>query len=179
MIEKIKETDINAKKMTSVATRPNSTGLYGTPALTANELKAKMDALPLLAIDKINEIIEGFSDGGEVAKSLVFKYGENKYSLADLVAMIFIGNGISDILMTDMTDEGISLNTALQNLNIGATNLNKDVSDLKDANESISNEFVNHKAEINNILIQISEEINGAFDSLIEYADSLGNEVVS
>jgi hypothetical protein len=123
MIEKIKQTEIDSKKISNLPTRPNSAGLYGDKPFSANDLKGRMDALSLLAIDKLNEIIEGMAAGGEVAKTIKFKHDEVEYSLAELFAMIFSANGLSDILKTnfEITDNGASkpltLNVALSHIN--------------------------------------------------------------
>ena len=123
MIEKIKDSEIKEKSVSTLPTRPNSQGLYGETKLTPQMLKERMDALPLLALEKINEIINGMGADGAVAKTIKFKNGEDEYSLAELFAMIFSANDskvmLSDILKTDVeiTENGtttlLSLNRAL------------------------------------------------------------------
>ena len=165
-ITPITEKEINEKSMSTLPTRPNSNGLYGETKLTPSELKERMDALALLAIDRINKLIGGMQAGGEVAKTIKFQYGEEgtEYSLADLFSMIFSHTGLSNILVTRIrasdlatetqpeTDGYITLNVALENL---FTNIEA------------------YKTEINKTLEQIKTEINNAFDELKNYADSL------
>lgn len=116
MINKIEQTEIDSKKMSNVPTRPNSTGLYGDKPLSSKDLRERMDALSLLAISKLNEIIEGMAAGGEVAKTMKFKHGDNEYSLSELFSMIFKPeNGLSDVLKTSY-GESLTLNSALANI---------------------------------------------------------------
>lgn len=122
----ITEKEKNDARMSTLPTRPNSNGLYGETKLTPQMLKDRMDALALLAIDKINAIIDGMQADGEVAKRIKFKNGEGKYeySLAELFAMIFSANAsgymLSDILKVEYAEDGditlISLNKSLEKI---------------------------------------------------------------
>jgi hypothetical protein len=116
MINKIEQTEIDSRKVSNIPTRPNSTGLYGDKPLSSKDLKERVDALSLLAISKLNEIIEGMAAGGEVAKTMKFKHGDNEYSLSELFSMIFKPeNGLSDVLKTSY-GESLTLNSALANI---------------------------------------------------------------
>ena len=128
-ITPITEKEIQEKSMSTLPTRPNSNGLYGETKMTPQELKARMDELPRLALGKINAIINGMRAGGDVAKTIKFKNDEDnyEYSLAELFAMIFSANAsdvmLSDILKTDVegtTESGttilLSLNKALEKI---------------------------------------------------------------
>lgn len=139
MIEKIKDSEIKEKSMSSVSTRPNSTGLYREQKMTPSELKERMDALALLAIDKINELICGMQVGGDVAKTIRFKNGEEgvEYSLEELFSMIFEPEGLSNLLKTsiEITENGeqksLPLNTALNDIVSLAKSLEDDVNLIK------------------------------------------------
>ncbi|MBR4295756.1 MAG: hypothetical protein IKT56_02820 [Clostridia bacterium] len=118
MIEKIKQTKIDSNKISNLPTRPNSKGLYRDQTYSAQELKARLEALSILAIDKLNEIIDGMAAGGAVAKTMKFKHVDKEYSLAELFSMIFAADGLSDILITDNgISTPVTLNTALSNIN--------------------------------------------------------------
>lgn len=129
MIEKIKDSEIKEKSVSTLPTRPNSQGLYREQKMTPQMLKERMDALPLLALEKINEIINGMEADGAVAKTIKFKHGEDEYSLAELFSMIFTPEGLSEILVTSIksselapsseasqSESYVTLNTALENM---------------------------------------------------------------
>ena len=56
IIKPIEQSKIDANKITALPTRPNSEGLYGS-ALSAKDLKSRLEALALLSVDKVNEVI--------------------------------------------------------------------------------------------------------------------------
>ena len=195
-ITPITEEEIKEASMSTLPTRPNSNGLYGETKLTPQELKARMDALPLLALKKINDIINGMGADGAVAKSIKFKHGEDEYSLAELFSMMFKAeNGIGDILVTSIrasdlatetqpeADGYITLNVALENLfsfsalfkqyeKSISENLETIEANKKDI-EGYKTNIEAYKTEINKTLEQIKTEVNNAFDELKNYADSL------
>lgn len=195
-ITAITEKEIKEKSMSTLPTRPNSNGLYGETKLTPQELKVRMDALPLLALEKINKIINGMGADGAVANTIKFKHGEDEYSLAELFAMMFEAeNGIGDILVTSIrasdlatktqpeTDGYITLNVALENL-FTFSELFKEYDEaISGYRDSITTYQKNievyktnievYKTEINKTLEQIKTEVNNAFDELKNYADSL------
>ena len=178
MIEIIKETDINARKVSNMATRPNSAGLYGTKKLTPAELKAKMDALPLLAIRKINEIINAMGVGGDFAKTLKFQNGDTVYTLQELVDGIFNGD-LSEILIID----GKPLEFVVESLSalISAEVLRSTQKD-DEFGESISdldNRVDELSAKFDNTVNEITQSVSDAFASLIDYANSLAQGEVT
>ena len=123
-ITPITEEEIKKASMSTLPTRPNSNGLYGETKLTPQMLKVRMDALSLLAISKLNEIIKGMAADGKVANTIKFNHDGDEYSLAELFAMIFSANTsdvmLSDILKVEYTEDGditlISLNKALEKI---------------------------------------------------------------
>ena len=58
MIEKIKQSDIDKNAVAALADRPGAPGRYGVGGLSPGELKAHFDKLALLAIAKLNELID-------------------------------------------------------------------------------------------------------------------------
>lgn len=62
-IEKILQEDIEAGKIANLSTRPTDSRTLGGDGLTPKQLREKYDELPLLAINKINEILTAI-DGG-------------------------------------------------------------------------------------------------------------------
>ena len=155
MIEKIKDSEIKEKSMSTLPTRPNSNGLYGETKLTPQMLKERMDALALLAIDKINELICGMQVGGDVAKTIRFKNGEEgvEYSLEELFSMIFEPEGLSNLLKTsiEITENGeqrsLSLNTVLNDIVPLTKSLEDDVNLIKKSKPIVlsTNEFDDSK----------------------------------
>ena len=81
MIKKIKESDIKEKSMSGLPTRPNSVGLYGEKKMTPQDLKDRMDALPLLAIDVLNGLIDKINEGSITEDIPVLTTGEDEQVL--------------------------------------------------------------------------------------------------
>ena len=92
IIEKISQTEINEAKVANLPTRPNSTGLYKSTTTTPQKLKEHMDALPMLAIEKLNELIELFDEATIADYIYFFQPGadeENVKSLRDMINLIY------------------------------------------------------------------------------------------
>ena len=193
-IHPIPETSIEAAKIENLQTRPNSQGLYGSQAFSPTELKQRMDSLPILAVNKVNELIEKLHDGGIASNmSVPSVFGEEKTTilsefLNSLKEMILNG-GLAGIIKTGSNEDAMSVLAFLNYLQtqIGDVDAPADGSLRKQINTNKSNiselreELKVHKTEISEILEQMRTEINGALDSLIDYADSLApeNEVTS
>lgn len=59
LIKKISDKEINEKKISTLSNRPtNYNARYGFGGLTPDKLKGKFDAIPLLLVEKLNEIID-------------------------------------------------------------------------------------------------------------------------
>lgn len=157
MINKIEQTEINSKKISNLPTRPNSTGLYGDKPLSSKDLKERMDALSLLAISKLNEIIEGMAAGGDVAETIKFKHSDNEYSLAELFSMIFKADGLSDVLITD---DGKTINTRLSNLSSSVTLLEEDIDDLEADAKKTGEAFNDLEKDLNQIKASKSKVVS-------------------
>lgn len=63
-IDKITREQISELCVEGLAKRPNQKGRYGRSGLSADELRRAFDGLALLAIEKINEIIEYIGQNG-------------------------------------------------------------------------------------------------------------------
>ncbi len=172
MIEIIKNTDINASKMANVPTRPNSNGQYGSTAFTPELLKERIDALPMLAILKINEIIEGMGVGGDIAKTIRFKQGDSTYTLQELFDSIFKGaGGLSDLIQVSGDK---SLNLSLISLEDG---LVEEISRAEEKDAEIEADIATLRQDFADTVADIRISVGDAFTQLTEYANSLANEV--
>ena len=76
MINKITQAEINEQKVSKLPTRPNNSRLYGGEALSPDKLKARFDALALLAIDRLNSLIEIMNNGDITDEIPVLTVGE-------------------------------------------------------------------------------------------------------
>ena len=63
---KLNDDEIRLKRVTILPTRPNAPYAFGGNGLTANNLKAAFDALPLLIAERLNSLIDDITgtDGG-------------------------------------------------------------------------------------------------------------------
>ncbi len=59
----IQESEIEPIAIASLPTRPTATTAFGGKGYTANEMKACFDALPRLAIERLNQLITELQDG--------------------------------------------------------------------------------------------------------------------
>lgn len=64
MIEKISAAESREAGVSSLASRPNTNSRYGVSGLTAAELRHAFDSLALLAIAKLNEVIDYINGSG-------------------------------------------------------------------------------------------------------------------
>ncbi len=62
---KILTSEINANSVASLPDRPCADKEYGGSGLTAQEMKAAFDKLPLLAIERLNSLIDDIEKEGE------------------------------------------------------------------------------------------------------------------
>ena len=69
---KITESELAAKGVTSLPTRPNAPTAFGGTGLTAAELKAAFDALPILIAERLNLLIDDISaeHGASITSSI-------------------------------------------------------------------------------------------------------------
>ena len=65
MIQKITQAEIDQNAVAALSDRPGAPSRYGTGGLSAGALKARFDALALLAITKLNALIDALHGAGE------------------------------------------------------------------------------------------------------------------
>ncbi len=100
MIEQINQSQIDAASVAKLPTRPNNPKLYGSGAMSSSALKEKFDELPLLAINRLNALIELINSGkigGEIPILTVGGEEKQTFTIADLAKKITDG-GLSEIL---------------------------------------------------------------------------------
>ena len=90
---KIKDGDINDKKVSSLPTRPTAPAAFGGKGYTATELKEAFDALPLFLVEKYNELIgDILGEGGESIADAIKTGIYESHTLATLFLDIRNGN---------------------------------------------------------------------------------------
>jgi hypothetical protein len=92
MIEKITQSEIDKKSVASLPTRPNDRSAYGSGGLSAPELRARFDALALLAISKYNELVGAIGKEGADGLISMMPSGIEGKSLAELLSDIRSGD---------------------------------------------------------------------------------------
>lgn len=82
MIQKITQSEIDRDAVAALSDRPGAPGRYGTGGLSAGALKAHFDKLALLAIAKLNELIDALHGAGE-GDPLIDEMATHAVSLSD------------------------------------------------------------------------------------------------
>ena len=98
-VEMITQAAIDAASIAKLRTVPGRGTTYGENGLTAEQLKARFDALPLLAVQKVNEIITRLKDGRLSAELVVDADAKRTLIevLGDLVTTEDLASAIDDI----------------------------------------------------------------------------------
>lgn len=133
-IQKITRTEAETLGVSSLPNRPSAPSLYSGEALTAKELRAAFDRLPLLVAERLNALIDAlglYTEGQEketlAALIATDLFDENPFhSLADLFADIKNG-AFADYLTVDEERTLTEVLSAMQD----AISLPDDVSDLR------------------------------------------------
>ena len=179
MIENIQNTQIERAKMASVATRPNSTGLYGTTAMTPAQLKERMDALALLAVEKVNELIN-YLKTSDFADDVKFKHGNEDISLSAFATKLLsdIESGaLSEYLMVKSGNESVTLLHKFAVIGTDLDTLDKDIRALEETSDQLlaTSEAISSRLDniSESIKSDIAAEIESALDELEEYANNL------
>lgn len=92
MIEKITQSEIDKKSVASLPTRPNDPSAYGLGGLSSLKLRARFDALALLAIAKYNELVEAIGKEGADGLISMMPSGIEGKSLSELLSEIRTGD---------------------------------------------------------------------------------------
>lgn len=82
MIEKITQSEIERDAVAALSDRPGAPGRYGTGGLSAGQIKAHFDKLALLAIHKLNELIDALHGAG-AGDPLIDEFTTHAVSLSD------------------------------------------------------------------------------------------------
>ena len=202
-IIEIQSTEIAAAKMENVQTRPNSSGLYGAQAFSPTELKKRMDALPMLAVEKVNELIEKLHDGGIASDMKVPSvFGEETITLSAFLKSLkemLSNGGFASIIKTGSNKDAMSVLAFLDYLQAQIGNeeepdeqsLRKQIKDVRDAlakqldksvEGSLRNSInVNHaeaNKRIDGIVGDVQSDITAAIEDFTNYVSVLtGDEV--
>ena len=93
---KISENEITTNSVQSLPTRPNAPHTFGGVGLTAAELKAAFDALPILIAERLNMLIDDIcaEHGNGITDSIKTGISES-HTLKDLLDDIKSGSFIS------------------------------------------------------------------------------------
>lgn len=99
----IEESAVQKASVASLRDAPNRGGTYGADGLTAQQLKAKFDALPLLVKGKLHELIAAYNNlvasiaGGDLGKALTVNGLTLPEALEELAADIIGEHGAETI----------------------------------------------------------------------------------
>ena len=107
-IRTITEEEVRARWVQRLSDTPNRLGRFGTAGMTAAEMKAAFDALPLLIVGRFNALIEAILSG-EVGALIPI---DEERSLADRLAGITDGR-FAELLTVDGTRTLTALAAAL------------------------------------------------------------------
>ena len=171
-IHPIPETSIEAAKIENLQTRPNSQGLYGSQAFSPTKLKQRMDALPILAIDKVNEIIDEMKANGKVASTITFERDGNSYTLQGLFDAIF--NGVlSELLTVNITssDNPDNLTTIIAKIK-GDIDANK--SELEDKIDEAGEELYQFISGVRDVASGADAAVLALSGEITDLTNSLG-----
>jgi len=95
MIQKITQAEIDRDAVAALADRPGEAARYGTGGLSAGQIKAHFDKLALLAIAKLNELIDALHGAGE--DTLIDEVATHAASLLDEEARMPLSEWIASV----------------------------------------------------------------------------------
>jgi hypothetical protein len=134
-INTITEAEFNAKGISSLADRPNQTSTYGTGGLTAQELKARFDALSSILKVKLNDLINVLASPQATEYIGLDGSLNGKDNLYALLSTIPTGE-FSEVLKTEyLSDDGktetIPLNTVIAMLQMSDSDFAERIASLE------------------------------------------------
>ena len=88
--KKITESEIKDLKIASLPTRPTAPSAFGGRGYTAEDMKAAFDKLPLIAISRLNSLIDDVAGEDGIVTSIPTGLSEG-HTLAELFADIVSG----------------------------------------------------------------------------------------
>lgn len=130
-INTITAAEFNAKGISSLADRPNQTSTYGTGGLTAQELKARFDALSITLKDKLNEIINVLASP-QATKYIGLDGSFQGYSsLYDLLKTITSGELSETLYVETISGDKIPLNSIVEMLQMNDSEFEERITSLE------------------------------------------------
>jgi hypothetical protein len=104
---KIKSSDIEALKISSLPTRPTAAAAFGGKGYNATEMKEAFDKLPLHIVEKFNAFIDLMSAEGE--NSIYAKINISpSYTVYDLFLDMFNGN-LANMICVDADSVAVKI----------------------------------------------------------------------
>lgn len=101
---KILESEVESLKISSLPNRPTAEKKYGGAGLTAQEMKAAFDKLPIFIAERLNSLIDDIESEGDGKISESIKTGlDSGHCLSDFFADIKNGNLASYMALGDST----------------------------------------------------------------------------
>ena len=89
--KKITESEIAPLTIASLPTRPTAPTAFGGKGLTSTEMKEAFDRLPMLAITRLNELIDDITTG-QITNAIPVFVSDNISTLEELIEGIEDGN---------------------------------------------------------------------------------------
>ena len=89
--KKITESEIAPLTIASLPTRPTAPTAFGGKGLTSTEMKEAFDRLPMLAITRLNELIDDITTG-QITNAIPAFVSDNISTLEELIDGIEDGN---------------------------------------------------------------------------------------
>ena len=101
---KILESEVESLKISSLPNRPTAEKKYGGAGLSAQEMKAAFDKLPIFIAERLNSLIDDIESEGDGKISESIKTGlDSGHCLSDFFADIKNGNLASYMALGDST----------------------------------------------------------------------------
>ena len=101
---KILESEVESLKISSLPNRPTAEKKYGGAGLSAQEMKASFDKLPIFIAERLNSLIDDIESEGDGKISESIKTGlDSGHCLSDFFADIKNGNLASYMALGDST----------------------------------------------------------------------------
>ena len=101
---KILESEVESLKISSLPNRPTAEKKYGGAGLTAQEMKAAFDKLPIFIAERLTSLIDDIESEGDGKISESIKTGlDSGHCLSDFFADIKNGNLASYMALGDST----------------------------------------------------------------------------
>lgn len=102
--KKILESEVESLKISSLPNRPTAKKIYGGGGLSAQEMKAAFDSLPIFVAERLNSLIDDIESEGDGKIGESIKTGlDTGHCLSDFFADVKNGNLASYMSLGDGT----------------------------------------------------------------------------